>query len=318
VFGMGLVEVDGGERKLAVETWGDPRGYPVFLLHGTPGSRLGPKPRTFVLHQLGIRLIAYDRPGYGDSSRHAGRRVSDAAADVAAIAEALDLDRYSVVGRSGGGPCALACAALNPGVASAAALVTIAPPDAEGLDWLVGMADSNVATYTALDAMLRRRRADGPLLDTLVAQLASNANAVRRDPGSLLSVLHEDMPTVDRQVVEDAGMRRLLLLNYLSAFERSEPSEGYGAESPPEAGWLDDLVSFRTPWGFRPEDISGVPVLLWHGEHDVFSPVAHFTWLAGRIPEASAVLHPGVAHFAALAALPEILAWARDKALQNA
>ena len=97
-------------RVLTVSISGDQRGWPVFLLHGTPGSRTGPKPRASVLYQRGIRLICYDRPGYGGSSRREGRRVVDAAQDIDAIARSLGLKRYSVIGRSGGGPHALAAA----------------------------------------------------------------------------------------------------------------------------------------------------------------------------------------------------------------
>ncbi|MFI1393455.1 alpha/beta fold hydrolase [Streptomyces sp. NPDC020681] len=304
---FGLVKAPDRDGKLAYEEWGDPKGYPVFLLHGTPGSRLGPKPRTFDLHKLGIRLIAYDRPGYGESGRYVGRDVAHAAQDVIAIADHLRLGRYSVVGRSGGGPHALACAALSPDrVASAAAVVTVAPPDAEGLDWLAGMADSNVMTYEMME--------NSPGLTQVGALLARNADAIRRNPSSLLSSLSQEMPDVDRLVVEDAGIRDLLMLNYLSAV-----GEFTGArtelEDPPEpTGWLDDLVSFRKPWGFYPEKIEEVPVLLWHGEQDVFSPVSHFRWLAERIPHACAVLQPSAAHFAALPALPPILAWVRDNA----
>ncbi|MEO3975027.1 alpha/beta hydrolase [Streptomyces sp. CAU 1734] len=307
-----MVQAPDRDGKLAYEEWGDPQGYPVFLLHGTPGSRLGPRPRTFHLHNLGIRLIAYDRPGYGDSDPHTGRSVADAALDVRAIADTLGIGRYSVVGRSGGGPHALSCAALTPErVRSAAAVVTVAPPDAEGLNWLVGMAESNVMTYT----MMAR---NSPDLTQVGALLARNADAIRRDPSSLLSSLAGEMPAVDRRVVEDAGIRDLLQLNYLSAVgeadEPSEPDGGGPAPLPEPLGWIDDLVALRQPWGFAPEEISDVPVLLWHGEQDVFAPVSHFHWLADRIPGASAVLQPSAAHFAALPALGPILAWVRDNA----
>ncbi|MCG6500466.1 alpha/beta fold hydrolase, partial [Kitasatospora sp. A2-31] len=128
-------------RALAVETVGDPRGRPVFLLHGTPGSRVGPHPRTSVLYRLGIRLVSFDRPGYGDSARLPGRRVSAAAADVRTIADELGIDRFAVLGRSGGGPHALACAALLPErVTRVALLVSLAPRNAAGLDWYGGRA----------------------------------------------------------------------------------------------------------------------------------------------------------------------------------
>ncbi|UUU25787.1 alpha/beta fold hydrolase [Streptomyces sp. DSM 40750] len=304
------VKTPSGGRTIAYETWGDPDAHPVFLLHGTPGSRLGPRLRTFDLHKLGVRLIAYDRPGYGGSDRHEKRTVVDAAEDVDAIAQDLDVKKYSVVGRSGGAPHALACAARNIGsqVASVAALVSLAPPDAEddGLDWHGGMSDSNVSTYDLLDA-------HAPDVTELGALLARNAETIRRDPTVFLASLREEMPNVDRVIVEDAGIRQHLLRNYLSAVGEAEQ----GAADDPRApmGWVDDLVAFRSHWGFDLKQIDdSVPVMLWHGERDIFAPVAHFHWLAKKMPSAKAVLQPSAAHFAALPALPQVLAWVRDEA----
>ncbi|MFM9591160.1 alpha/beta fold hydrolase [Streptomyces scabiei] len=306
------VKTPSGERTIAYETWGDPKAHPVFLLHGTPGSRLGPRLRTFDLHKLGVRLIAYDRPGYGDSDRHRRRTVVDAAVDVSIIAEDLDLKKYSVVGRSGGAPHALACAARNIGsqVASVAALVSLAPPDADGdgLDWHKEMSESNVSTYELLDR-------HAPDVTELGALLARNAETIRRDPTVFLASLREEMPNVDRVIVEDAGIRQHLLRNYLSAVGRAEQGAEESVDPRAPMGWVDDLVAFRTHWGFELKEIDGsVPVMLWHGERDVFAPVAHFHWLTKRIPSAKAVLQPSAAHFAALPALPQVLAWARDKA----
>ncbi|MFF8353950.1 alpha/beta fold hydrolase [Streptomyces chartreusis] len=273
----------------------------MFLLHGTPGSRVGPRPRSTHLYKLGIRLISYDRPGYGESQRSKGRAVRHAAADVAAIADELNLGRFSVLGRSGGGPHALACAALLPDrAASAAALVSIAPPDADGLDWYGGMAQTNIDAYrTATEAV-----ADGSeaCLDRLKANLADNAGAIRDNPASLLNWLTPGMPAADKVVVGHGGIRNLLLANYRASAVRSS------------FGWLDDVLSFRRDWGFEPGRIAEVPTLLWHGERDTFSPVGHFRWLADRIPSATPVLKGEAAHFAALPAVPEILAWLRDRA----
>jgi pimeloyl-ACP methyl ester carboxylesterase len=306
------VKTPSGGRTIAYETWGDPDAHPVFLLHGTPGSRLGPRLRTFDLHKLGVRLIAYDRPGYGGSDRHGKRTVVDAAEDVSAIAEDLDLKKYSVVGRSGGAPHALACAARNIGsqVASVAALVSLAPPDADGdgLDWHKEMSESNVSTYDLLDR-------HAPDVTELGALLARNAETIRRDPTVFLASLREEMPSVDRVIVEDAGIRQHLLNNYLSAVGQVEQGGEESVDPRAPMGWVDDLVAFRTHWGFELEEIDGsVPVMLWHGERDVFAPVAHFHWLTKRIPSAKAVLQPSAAHFAALPALPQVLAWARDTA----
>ncbi|MEW2402606.1 alpha/beta hydrolase [Streptomyces sp. NPDC046862] len=283
-------------RELVFDSWGDPQGHPVFLLHGTPGSHQGPRPRSMVLYQLGIHLIAYDRPGYGGSTRKPGRQVADAATDVEAIAKHLKLDEFSVVGRSGGGPHALACAAeLSDRVRSAAVLVSLAPPDAPELDWFKGMTESNVREY-------RNARENR---DVLQSTLVQNADAMRADPMALLKDLDEEMPDVDRQVVADAGIRRMLHKNFMSGIKESAD------------GWIDDAVAFSMPWGFDPTEIT-VPTLLWHGENDVFSPVEHFRWLARSIPRATVVLQPSAAHFAAVPVLPQVLGWLREQAKAGA
>ncbi|MFE6171798.1 alpha/beta hydrolase [Streptomyces sp. NPDC056464] len=299
-----IVKSGDGRRLLAFETSGDPKGHPVFLLHGTPGSRVGPRPRAIDLYRLGIRLISYDRPGYGESERFEGRKVEHAAADVEAIADHLKMARFSVIGRSGGAPHALACAALLPDrVASAAALVSIAPPDADGLDWFDGMAQSNVDAYRAASEAIHHDSAE--FLQRLKTRLAGNADAIRDNPESLLSWLAPALPAADRAVVAHGGIRGLLLANYQNSVVRSS------------FGWLDDVLSFRRDWGFEPGRIVNVPLLLWHGEHDTFSPVGHFRWLADRIPSATPVLKPGAAHFAALPAVPVTLAWLRDRARER-
>ncbi|WP_344079643.1 alpha/beta hydrolase [Streptomyces crystallinus] len=274
-------------RHLMVERFGDPRGRPVFLLHGTPGSRLGPAPRGMVLYQRRMQLIAYDRPGYGGSDRLEGRSVADVVQDVKTIADSYGLERFAVVGRSGGAPHALACAALLPErVTRTAALVTLAPRDAAGLDWFDGMTAYNVEEYTAatLDP------------EEFAARLIPRSDEIRKNPIQLLDELRRDLTHADRMVVKDAGVRSMLLRNYQEALRTSA------------YGWIDDALALSSPWGFDPADIIG-QVLLWHGVKDVFSPVGHSRWLAERIPGATAVLEPAAAHFDALHALPDILTW---------
>jgi pimeloyl-ACP methyl ester carboxylesterase len=274
-------------RRLTVEITGDPSGSPVFLLHGTPGSRLGPAPRPMLLYHQKVLLITYDRPGYGPSDPLPGRRVAHVAADVAAIADALGIERFAVAGRSGGGPHALACAALLPErVTRVAVLVSLAPRDADGLDWFAGMAASNVSEYSKAQS--------SP--DRLAASLRKRSVAIRADPVRLLAQLRRELTESDLRVVADAGIRAMLLRNYREALRVSAD------------GWVDDALSFCSPWGFSLADIS-VPVLLWHGEQDVFSPASHTRWLAERIPGGTAVLHPGAAHFASLRVLPDIVTW---------
>jgi pimeloyl-ACP methyl ester carboxylesterase len=290
------------QRALAFEEWGAPGGYPVFLLHGTPGSRHGPRPRASVLYRLDIRLISYDRPGYGESAQHRGRSVADAALDVVAIADQLGLDDFSVVGRSGGGPHALACAAsdkLQARLRSAAVLVPLAPADADGLDWYDGMNDSNTEGYTGIS--------DQAAANTVVEILNERAGHIQKDPEYLLQFLQHELTEPDRRVVEDLGIRRLLTDTYREALRS-------GAD-----GWIDDMLAFRKPWGFQLSAIQ-IPTLLWHGQDDVFSPASHTRWLAGQIPAkyCTVEMQPGAAHFDAVGVLPRILTWLKSAALKSA
>lgn len=244
-----------------------------------------------VLYQRNMQLISYDRPGYGGSDRLPGRQVRDVAEDVRAIADSLGLERFAVVGRSGGAPHALACAALMPDrVTRAAALVSLAPRDAEGLDWFDGMAASNVLAYS--------RAVTDP--DGLAESFISRSAMIRQDPARLLDDLRRELTDSDRVVVNDAGIRMMLLANFREGLRTSA------------YGWIDDALAFCRPWGFDPADIKG-PVMLWHGVKDVFSPVGHSRWLAGQIPGATAVLEPAAAHFDALSVLPTVLNWLLDE-----
>ncbi|MGK4582532.1 alpha/beta fold hydrolase [Kitasatospora sp. HPMI-4] len=279
-------------RRLAVDTHGDMQGRPVFLMHGTPGSRVGPLPRASVLYRLGVRLISFDRPGYGDSTRLPGRRVGSAAADVTAIADALGIGGFAVLGRSGGGPHALACAALLPDrVTRVSALVCLAPRHAEGLDWYAGMTEANRRGYSEVER--------GP--HRFVDAFQVRSRKIKDDPAALIKGLVPELPPADRSVVSDAGIRRMLLSTYREAFR-------YGAH-----GWIDDVLAFTTDWGFKVEDIT-VPTRLWHGADDQFSPVEHSQWLADHIPGAELYLEPGAAHFGALRVMAEELKWAAGAA----
>ncbi len=278
-------------RRLAVEEWGEPGGSPVFFLHGTPGSRLGPIPRAMVLHQLRIRIITFDRPGYGRSDRRPDRTVADVVDDVREIADSLHVDRFGVIGRSGGGPHALACAALLPErTTRAAVLVGLAPSQGEGLDWFEGMTSSNTREY-------RAARGGG---DAISARYSSRADGIRANPTQILTAMRDELTQSDRWIVGDAGIRRQLIENYAEAVR-------YSAD-----GWIDDVVAFSNPWGFDPADIR-IPTMLWHGANDRFSPVGHLRWLAARIPSAIAIVQPGMAHFGAIGVLPDVLRWSAQR-----
>jgi pimeloyl-ACP methyl ester carboxylesterase len=138
----------GDGRDLALHERGDPNGLPVIVHHGSPSSGLLYERWADHAAANGIRLIGFDRAGYGGSTRHQGRNVAAAAADVEDIADVLGLERFATWGISGGGPHALACAALCADrLTAAASLAGVAPWGAEGLDWLAGMGEANIAEF---------------------------------------------------------------------------------------------------------------------------------------------------------------------------
>jgi pimeloyl-ACP methyl ester carboxylesterase len=288
-------------RKLAVSITGASDGYPIFLLHGTPGSRKGPKPRTIVLLRQGVKLISYDRPGYGGSGRDPGRVVGNAADDVMAIADALHIDgRFGVVGRSGGGPHALAVAAKwGERVSSVATLCSLAPYDGPGLDWYEGMNAHNQQEYTDVDADTR----------VLLDRLTGWAGDVRKDPRKMIEIIGEELSGIDERVVGDIAIRKLLLETYQR-----------GVEQGPE-GWIDDVLAFRRPWKFQLSDVRS-RALIWHGEDDRFSPVEHseFLYRAIGTPDERKELQRdrGIGHFGAVEVLPEVLSWVLDGAYEKA
>ena len=240
-----------------------------------------------MLYRLGVQLISYDRPGYGGSTPQQGRSVAEAARDVEAIANELGIGRFAVVGRSGGGPHALACASLLPArVVRTAVLVSVARADATDLDWFRGMARSNLDDYLTADQ-------DQP---KLIERLRLRADRTTRDPESLLALLIPQMAGSDRRVVGDFAIRRLLAATYAEALK-------HGPD-----GWIDDVLAFRRDWGFDLRGITG-PVLLWHGEDDTFAPVSHTHWLADQIAGAEVLVQSGAAHFGAVEILPQILTW---------
>jgi pimeloyl-ACP methyl ester carboxylesterase len=275
VSGPEVVTRDG--RRLCYEQIGDPLGAPVLVLHGTPGSRLsGVHAHRHRVAEAGLRVISYDRPGYGGSSRHPGRRVVDCVGDIAAIADQLGLDRFAVSGGSGGGPHALAAGARLAGrVTIAACHVGAAPYDAPDLDWFDGMDPVNVRE---LGWALAGE-------ETLAAELAREArnmlDRLEQDPAALLEDI--ELAASDRTVLERPDVR-----GTLSASTREAFSHGV-------SGWVDDDLAFVAPWGFEVEEIT-VPVEVRYGEGDGLVPTAHGRWLATHIPGASVTVDPDRGH----------------------
>jgi pimeloyl-ACP methyl ester carboxylesterase len=217
--------------------------------------------------------------------------VGDAAADVRAIADALGLDRFAVVGRSGGAPHALACAALLSGrVTRVAAMVGLAPRDADDLDWYAGMDPGNVAVYRTAELGA----------GALSVKLARKKDLIKRDPTAALPFRDPGLPEPDRRLIAEFGIRTLLIETVAEAFKGSMD------------GWGDDILAFSSPWGFELA-AAEIPVLLWHGARDVYSPVSHALWLASHIRRTTLVIEAGSAHYGAVTVLPRVLSWLVDE-----
>ena len=279
-------------RVLAVEEAGDPNGRPVIVHEGTPNSRHLYPPAGIDAAARGLRLISYDRPGYGGSTPQPGRTVADCAADVRAICAELGIGRLAMWGISGGGPHVLACAALLPDLVSAAAsLASLAPLDAEGLDWFAGMGELN-ADDTRL--FLRDPEAARAKLD------ADREQVLGASAAELVKGLQTLLSPTDAAVLNDGLADFLVYCDH----------EGL---APGNEGWWDDGVAHCTPWGFELSAIS-VPVLLMHGRQDQFVPFGHGQWLAAHIPGVEARLLDHDGHLTLLTnRVPEVHAWLKER-----
>jgi pimeloyl-ACP methyl ester carboxylesterase len=269
-----FVDVNG--RRVAYETWGDPDGLPIVDLHGTPGGRLIRYPDNDRLAETGALVITYDRAGYGLSDRHPGRSVVDCVGDVSAIVDDLGIDRFTVMGGSGGGPHCLAVAARLPErVIRCRCIVGGAPYDTEGLNWLAGMDPENIKEFGwALEGEARLR----PELEREAATMIERAES---DPAGLLGEF--ELSDADRAALESPIIQRVI------------------RESTPEMfvngvwGWVDDDLAFVKPWGFDISEIE-VPTEVWYGETDVLVPAAHGRWLAANVPGAEVVIQHDEGH----------------------
>jgi pimeloyl-ACP methyl ester carboxylesterase len=256
-------------RVIAVAEWGDPSGLPLIDHHGTPASRLLHWKDGSIYARHGLRRISFDRAGYGESSRLPGRTVADVVPDVEAIADALGIDRFVVHGASGGGPHALATAALLPErVIRCLAAVCPAPFDRIDFDPLDGMNPGNVEEYRAAKDGEAAHRA---VAEREAAFALAQLRAGRADwfgPG------YEMAPTDREAFAADL------------AADLADMEEAVGRSVD---GWVDDTLAFVRPWGFDVEAIR-CPMRLEYGRADQFVPPAHGDWLVAHIPRAVAVV----------------------------
>jgi len=239
---------------------------------------------------MGLRLISFDRPGYEESDRLEGRRIADVAGDVLAIADAYGLDKFGVVGRSGGGLHALACAALLSERTKRAAIIAgTAPRDLGGLDRFDRTVQSKFMDLT--------KAATGDR--DIAAAIKVAAEAIQANPADLTAGLQAELPGPDRQVVADAAIRSMLIEMNTETLRTSA------------FGWIDDVLAIASPWGFEPASIT-IPVRFLCVQNIPSSQASSAQLLAERIPGATVETMNSVSQLYEGRMLLNILNWTVD------
>ncbi|MCR6712904.1 MAG: alpha/beta hydrolase [Demequina sp.] len=251
---------------------------PIIWHHGSPNVGEPPAPLFEAAAERGLRWIGYDRPGYGGSSAQPGRSVGQAAWDAQAVADHLGVGRYVVLGHSGGGAHALACAALTPErVIAAVSISGLAPMGARGLDWFAGLNPGGEAELRAA---------------------TQGADALRA---------HLETAEFDPTMFTEEDWAALGG-DWAWFNEVVGKAEASGSEP-----FIDDDVASVGDWGFDPSDIR-VPTLLVHGTDDRVVPVTHSRWLADHIDGAELLEVPNAGHLAVMAAAERVLDWVAARA----
>jgi len=257
-------------RQLAFAEYGDPNGKPVFFIQGTPSSRLL-HPDEAITRELGARLITFDRPGFGLSDYQPNRTLLDYPNDLRQLADALGIDRFALVGISGGGPYTAATAFALPNRVTRAALVSAGGP-ADAPHALDGMTPiRRLGYYIARYA---------PALLVPVLWLTNNP---QRNPQKFFDQYTAHNPPSDQALFSQPEFRALMIANYAEATR-------FGLR-----GFARELWVIAHPWGFRLQEITA-PVLIWHGDADNSTPIGMARYMASQIPHCRATYLPGEGH----------------------
>jgi pimeloyl-ACP methyl ester carboxylesterase len=261
-------------RVLEVLSAGPTDGTAVVFHHGTPFAAVPYRAAEQGVSARGARLVYWSRPGYAGSPSRPGRRVADVAADTREVLDALGHDRFVAMGWSGGGPHALACAALIHDRCLAATVIAgVAPFDAEGLDFLDGMGPENIDEFALA-----------------VAGGKPFSDFVARESAQLIGLTGPDIAASLGGLVSDVD--KAALTGELADFmARALVAAGSGRPD----GWHDDDMAFLADWGFDLADIE-CPVAIWQGGEDRMVPYAHGVWLASHVPGARPHLLPDEGH----------------------
>jgi pimeloyl-ACP methyl ester carboxylesterase len=272
-------------RDLEVLVAGPEDGLPLVFHMGTPSAAVLMPPLVAAAAAQGLRTIVPSRPGYAGSTARPGRSVADVAGDVAGVLDGLGHDRFVTIGWSGGGPHALACAALlGDRCRAAATLASVAPCDADGLRWVAGMGPENVAEFEAAES-------GEAALTAYCEQEAKIFSTVTG--GEVAAALRGLLSDVDKEALTDS------FADVVAESFRRALASGV-------AGWRDDDLAFVRPWGFELSAIA-VPVAVWQGRQDLMVPFAHGRWLADHVPTARPRLYDDEGHVSLLAQMPRII-----------
>lgn len=242
-------------RWLEYAEYGNPEGKPIFFFHGTPGSRKMRPPYPEITARHNVRLITADRPGFGRSDFQPGRKLTDWPSDVIEIADALQIDRFAVIGFSGGGPHAAACAAKIHDRITCVSLVSSLAPELK-------------PDVFALRVLFRSAEFAPWLLRPVLSPIRWYTNRrFQRVYGKAMSRLAD----CDREVAARPEIQ--------SVFEESVLE----SIRPGLRGFVHELSMFQQPWGFTLGDLpSGVHI--WHGKEDRFDGIDSFESIRGSIP----------------------------------
>lgn len=273
-----------GARRLAFAEFGLPDGAPLIICHGLPSTRLASSAFHEAALETGVRVIAPDRPGFGLSDPQPGRRIMDWADDVRALADALDLSRFSVMGFSSGMPYALACAVAIPDRLCAVAILGgLGRLDVSGV--MAGMRAERQLIY----ALATRSPRIGSLWMSLIGRAASRA------PARVVAQQMRYLAPVDREVLRRDGGVALRAADLKEAFRQGPAAAAHEA-----ALHVGD-------WGFELRDVR-MEVYLWNGALDTSHPMAMVEHHIRELPRARSVIVPTAGALGYLERMPEILA----------
>jgi pimeloyl-ACP methyl ester carboxylesterase len=270
-------------RNVGVYEFGDPNGSPVFALHGTPACGAGFDWSDAPARERGLRVIAPDRPGIGESDPVVLASVADYPEELAALGDALEIDRFAVLGYSGGGPYALA---VTSQLSERVTIAEVAAGAGEIGAW------AKLSDLARSDRQLTWLAVHAPIAARLTLRLG--CYGARLAPKTALKSTATEMNESDRRVLFDMGPARDALALFTQAM-----THGTG-------GVVTDYALISRPWNVPLGDIA-VPVHCWHGTADTLVPLSHTTALMERLPHAQLTTWPGEGHLGLITHIADVL-----------